>query len=99
MAANGGLAPDSDPICALPEVALTTPCTAVQLLDDPLSAVDPRVGRILFNQCIGNSGIMAGEMTGQQGKHALAACLAWPASTERPGGEPFLRDAVSLSTL
>ena len=28
MAANAGLAPDSDPICALPEVALTTPCTA-----------------------------------------------------------------------
>jgi ATP-binding cassette subfamily C (CFTR/MRP) protein 4 len=46
---------------------LTTTCTAVQLLDDPLSAVDPRVGRILFDQCIGNSGIMAGAVVGQQG--------------------------------
>lgn len=70
---------------------LTTPCTAVQLLDDPLSAVDPRVGRILFDQCIGNSGIMAGEMTGQQRKHALAACLAWRASTERSVAEPCWR--------
>jgi ATP-binding cassette subfamily C (CFTR/MRP) protein 4 len=32
----------------------------VQLLDDPLSAVDPRVGRILFDKCIGHQGIMAG---------------------------------------
>lgn len=32
---------------------------AVQLLDDPLSAVDPRVGRILFDKCIGPHGIMA----------------------------------------
>ncbi|KAL4420399.1 hypothetical protein ABPG75_010055 [Micractinium tetrahymenae] len=32
----------------------------VQLLDDPMSAVDPRVGRILFDQCIGNGGLMAG---------------------------------------
>ncbi|KAL4424666.1 hypothetical protein ABPG77_004473 [Micractinium sp. CCAP 211/92] len=32
----------------------------IQLLDDPLSAVDPRVGRILFDQCIGNNGLMAG---------------------------------------
>ena len=31
-----------------------------QLLDDPLSAVDPRVGRILFDRCISNSGLMAG---------------------------------------
>ena len=30
------------------------------LLDDPLSAVDPRVGRILFDACIGNGGLMAG---------------------------------------
>ena len=30
----------------------------IQLLDDPLSAVDPRVGRILFKQCIGPGGIM-----------------------------------------
>lgn len=28
------------------------------LLDDPLSAVDPRVGRILFNECLGPQGIM-----------------------------------------
>eukprot|EP00879_Flechtneria_rotunda_P017481 GHRR01018328.1.p1 GENE.GHRR01018328.1~~GHRR01018328.1.p1 ORF type:complete len:1541 (+),score=583.94 GHRR01018328.1:446-5068(+) len=33
---------------------------SVQLLDDPLSAVDPRVGRILFNQCIGPEGVLAG---------------------------------------
>lgn len=32
----------------------------VQLLDDPLSAVDPRVGRILFDKCIGPKGILAG---------------------------------------
>lgn len=32
----------------------------VQLLDDPLSAVDPRVGRILFDKCIGPQGVMAG---------------------------------------
>lgn len=31
---------------------------AVQLLDDPLSAVDPRVGHILFERCI--RGLMAG---------------------------------------
>lgn len=30
----------------------------IQLLDDPLSAVDPRVGRILFNRCLGPDGIM-----------------------------------------
>ena len=30
----------------------------VQLLDDPLSAVDPRVGRILFDKCLGPKGIM-----------------------------------------
>eukprot|EP00879_Flechtneria_rotunda_P029236 GHRR01031537.1.p1 GENE.GHRR01031537.1~~GHRR01031537.1.p1 ORF type:complete len:142 (+),score=11.70 GHRR01031537.1:375-800(+) len=34
---------------------------SVQLLDDPLSAVDPRVGRILFNQCIGPEGVLAGD--------------------------------------
>ena len=28
------------------------------LLDDPLSAVDPRVGRILFQECLGPQGIM-----------------------------------------
>ncbi|PRW21108.1 multidrug resistance-associated 1 isoform X3 [Chlorella sorokiniana] len=33
----------------------------IQLLDDPLSAVDPRVGRILFDRCISNSGLMAGK--------------------------------------
>jgi hypothetical protein len=32
----------------------------VQLLDDPLSAVDPRVGRILFDKCIGHQGMLAG---------------------------------------
>ena len=30
----------------------------IQLLDDPLSAVDPRVGRTLFAQCIGPEGVM-----------------------------------------
>ena len=34
----------------------------VQLLDDPLSAVDPRVGRILFAQCIGPGGVMSGKL-------------------------------------
>jgi ATP-binding cassette subfamily C (CFTR/MRP) protein 4 len=33
---------------------------SVQLLDDPLSAVDPRMGRILFDKCIGHQGILAG---------------------------------------
>ncbi|KAL6756466.1 P-loop containing nucleoside triphosphate hydrolase protein [Haematococcus lacustris] len=32
----------------------------VVLLDDPLSAVDPHVGRTLFEQCIGPRGIMQG---------------------------------------
>ena len=32
----------------------------IQLLDDPLSAVDPRVGRTLFDKCIGPSGLMQG---------------------------------------
>ena len=30
----------------------------IMLLDDPLSAVDPRVGRILFRECLGPQGIM-----------------------------------------
>lgn len=30
----------------------------IQLLDDPLSAVDPRVGRLLFDQCLGPNGLM-----------------------------------------
>ncbi len=30
----------------------------IQLLDDPLSAVDPRVGRTLFDKCLGPGGIM-----------------------------------------
>ena len=34
----------------------------IQLLDDPLSAVDPRVGRHLFTRCIGAGGMM-GAMT------------------------------------
>ena len=32
----------------------------MQLLDDPLSAVDPRVGRVLFDRCISNTGLLAG---------------------------------------
>ena len=30
----------------------------IMLLDDPLSAVDPRVGRTLFQECLGPQGIM-----------------------------------------
>lgn len=30
----------------------------INLLDDPLSAVDPSVGRILFDKCIGHQGVM-----------------------------------------
>lgn len=30
----------------------------INLLDDPLSAVDPCVGKILFDRCIGNEGVM-----------------------------------------
>lgn len=30
----------------------------INLLDDPLSAVDPSVGRILFDKCIGQEGLM-----------------------------------------
>ena len=43
---------------ALARAAYAAPDVA--LLDDPLSAVDPRVGRILFGQCIGPQGIMQG---------------------------------------
>ena len=39
----------------------------IQLLDDPLSAVDPRVGRILFDKCLGPNGIM---------QVIYAACMA-----------------------
>lgn len=31
----------------------------VALLDDPLSAVDPKVAKILFQQCIGPSGLLS----------------------------------------
>jgi ATP-binding cassette subfamily C (CFTR/MRP) protein 4 len=30
----------------------------IQLLDDPLAAVDPRVGRLLFEKCLGPGGVM-----------------------------------------
>lgn len=33
---------------------------SIQLLDDPLSAVDPAVGRVLFDKCIGPQGVMQG---------------------------------------
>lgn len=33
---------------------------SIQLLDDPLSAVDPAVGRTLFDKCIGPKGVMQG---------------------------------------
>ena len=36
----------------------------VALLDDPLSAVDPRVGRVLFQQCIGPAGLLQGTPIG-----------------------------------
>lgn len=42
-------------------VALARACysrATIQLLDDPLSAVDPRVGRHLFSNCIGPDGLM-----------------------------------------
>ena len=32
----------------------------VVLLDDPLSAVDAKVGRVLFEKCIGPDGVMKG---------------------------------------
>jgi ABC-type bacteriocin/lantibiotic exporter with double-glycine peptidase domain len=32
----------------------------IHLLDDPLSAVDPRVGRVLFEKCIGPGGLLGG---------------------------------------
>ena len=32
--------------------------TDVALLDDPLSAVDARVARVLFDECLGPNGIM-----------------------------------------
>lgn len=34
---------------------------SVHLLDDPLSAVDPRVGQVLFDKCIGPTGLLKGE--------------------------------------
>lgn len=43
---------------ALARAAYSQPDVA--LLDDPLSAVDPRVGRVLFDQCIGPTGLMSG---------------------------------------
>ena len=33
---------------------------AVALLDDPLSAVDSKVGALLFSNCIGNDGVLGG---------------------------------------
>ena len=35
---------------------------AVHLLDDPLSAVDPRVGQVLFDKCIGPTGLLKGKL-------------------------------------
>ncbi len=37
-----------------------TCCHVLHLQDDPLSAVDPRVGRTLFERCIGPAGVMCG---------------------------------------
>jgi ABC-type arginine transport system ATPase subunit len=33
---------------------------SVHLMDDPLSAVDPRVGQVLFDKCIGPTGLLKG---------------------------------------
>jgi ABC-type Fe3+/spermidine/putrescine transport system ATPase subunit len=44
----------------------------VALLDDPLSAVDPRVGRTLFDACIGPHGLMAGA---QAYMHMHVSCV------------------------
>lgn len=41
---------------ALARAAYSRPVIA--LLDDPLSAVDPKVAKTLFSECIGPSGIM-----------------------------------------
>lgn len=49
---------------------------SVQLLDDPLSAVDPRVGRILFDKCIGPYGILAGMV---DWRTAGVCCQCWTA--------------------
>lgn len=67
--------------------------TAVQLLDDPLSAVDPRVGRILFDQCIGNGGLMAGEPPLPPRRQAAflwlqAACGLMPLDLPAPKAGP-----------
>ena len=65
----------------------------VALLDDPLSAVDPRVGRILFSQCIGPQGIMQREDVGMTGSNVSSAfdvlnwddiCRAYAAHSYRP---------------
>lgn len=48
----------------------------IQLLDDPLSAVDPRVGRVLFQQCIGPGGLMAGARRAVQSSVA-ERLVAW----------------------
>lgn len=52
----------------LPYLCVPIPPPPLQLLDDPLSAVDPRVGRILFDRCISNTGVMAG------GKREIGWC-------------------------
>ena len=41
---------------ALARAAYSRP--AIALLDDPLSAVDPKVAKTLFSECIGPTGIM-----------------------------------------
>jgi hypothetical protein len=41
---------------ALARAAYSRP--AVALLDDPLSAVDPKVAKILFTECIGPGGVL-----------------------------------------
>lgn len=46
---------------------------AVHLLDDPLSAVDPRVGQVLFDKCIGPTGLLKGGL--QQGLIPCMVCI------------------------
>ena len=52
----------------------------IQLLDDPLSAVDPRVGRILFDKCLGPKGTMQVRFTYPacyKFDHALTPASPW----------------------
>lgn len=79
--------------------------TAPQLLDDPLSAVDPRVGRTLFDQCIGTAGLMAGGQTLcwlSCFACRFVACTAWladAAPAAPAGGRFFSRHTHTLTAI